>query len=206
MTHIDVYISLNSPWTYLGWSRFRDLAARHGLTANVKPAKFTDVFAVTGGLPLPKRAPERRAYRMMELRRWRDRLGLPIALEPKGFPSDEAPGVRLLIAATQQGHDGVRFAEEIGRALWELDQSISDPDVLAAAAKRAGIDSAAVQAMAAPGSVQDAVWDVNTAEAITRGVFGAPSYVLPDGEIFWGQDRLELLDWRLSGGSQGDHK
>lgn len=198
MTHIDVYISLNSPWSYLGWQRFRGLVARYGLTVAVKPTRFTDVFAVTGGLPLPKRAPERRAYRMMELKRWRDRLGLPIALEPKTFPSDETPGVRLLIAATLQGHDGVRLAEEIGKALWELEQSIAAPDVLAAAAKRAGIDAVAVLASAPPAAALDAAWDANTAEAIKRGVFGAPSFVLPDGEIFWGQDRLDLLDWRLS--------
>ena len=199
VTHVDVYISLNSPWTYLGWQRFRAMMTRHNLTVSVKPARFGEVFAATGGLPLPKRAPERRAYRMMELKRWRDRLGLPITLEPKVFPSDETLGTRLLIAATMQGHDGVQLAEEIGRALWELDQSIADADVLAAAAKRAGIDAAAVMAKARSAAELDAQWEANTAEAIKRGVFGAPSYVLPDGEIFWGQDRLDLLDWRLSG-------
>ena len=196
---IDVYISLNSPWTYLGWARLRGLIARYDLTVSVKPARFGDVFAATGGLPLPKRAPERRAYRMMELKRWRDRLGLPIALEPKGFPSDEAPGTRLLIAAMEQDHDGVRLAEEIGRSLWERDEMIADTGVLAAAAKRAGIDAAAIMAKARPVSALDGQWEANTAEAIKRGVFGAPSYVLADGEIFWGQDRLELLEWRLSG-------
>lgn len=199
MTAIDVYISLNSPWTYLGWQRFRALADRYGLAARVKPARFGEVFAVTGGLPLPKRAPERRAYRMMELRRWRDRLGIPIALEPKSFPSDEVPATHLLIAAVAQGLDGVRLAEEIGRALWELEQSIADPDVLAAAAARAGMDAAAIKAEASPEAELEAAFAANTAEAIARGVFGAPSYVLPDGEIFWGQDRLDLLEWRLSG-------
>jgi 2-hydroxychromene-2-carboxylate isomerase len=198
VTHMDVYISLNSPWTYLGWQRVRALRERYQLTITVKPARFTDVFAATGGLPLPKRAPERRAYRMMELKRWRDRLGLPIALEPKSFPSDEAPGVRLLIAATAQGHDGVRLAEEIGKALWEMEQSIAQPEVLSAAAKRADIDAHAVLAKAASAADLDATWDANTTQAVKRGVFGAPSYVLPDGEIFWGQDRLELLEWRLS--------
>ncbi len=196
-TDIDVYISLNSPWTYLGWSRFRGLVDRYNLNVSIKPTRFSDVFAVTGGLPLPKRAPERRAYRMMELKRWRDRLGLPIALEPKSFPADEVLGVRLLIAATLQGLNGVRLAEEIGRAVWELDQSIAEPAVLSAAATRAAIDAPAVLAAAPPSASLDAVWDANTAEAIKSGVFGAPSYVLPTGEIFWGQDRLDLLEWRL---------
>ena len=136
---------------------------------------------------------------MMELKRWRDRLGIPIALEPKCFPSDETAATRLLIAATQQGRDGVRLAEEIGRALWERDENIADPAVLIAAVGRAGLDADAVCAAAAPEADLDAVWAANTAEAIARGVFGAPSYVLADGEIFWGQDRLDLLEWRLSG-------
>ena len=60
MPHIDTYISLNSPWTYLGWARLRRLVTRYDLTVAVKPVRFGDVFAVTGGLPLPKRAPARR--------------------------------------------------------------------------------------------------------------------------------------------------
>jgi 2-hydroxychromene-2-carboxylate isomerase len=199
MPILDVYISLNSPWTYLAWERLRACAARHGYALSVKPAKFAEVFAATGGLPLPKRAPERQRYRMMELRRWRDRLGIPIALEPKPFPSDETAGVRLVIAAAEQGLDAARLAQEIGRSLWELEEPISEAATLAKAAKRAGLDADAIARASRPVADLDAQWDANTQEAVSRGVFGAPSIVLPDGEIFWGQDRMDLLDWRLSG-------
>lgn len=199
MTAIDVYVSLNSPWTYLSWARLRGMTSKYNLSVTVKPARFGDVFAATGGLPLPKRAPERQRYRMMELRRWRDRLGIPIALEPKGFPSDETAGARLVIAASEQKLDAARLMEEIGRSLWERDESIADPSVLAAAAKRAGLDSDAIRKAGRSDADLDAQWVANTAEAVSRGVFGAPSFVLPDGEIFWGQDRVDLLDWRLSG-------
>jgi 2-hydroxychromene-2-carboxylate isomerase len=198
MTPVDIYISLNSPWTYMAWERLHEIATRRSLAVTVKPAKFAEVFAATGGLPLPKRAPERQAYRMMEMKRWRDRLGLPMVLQPRAFPSDEGPGVRLVIAAMEQGQDAARFAQEIGRALWEHDQSIADAAVLDAAAVRAGLDLASLRARSRPDVDLDAVWTANTAEAVRRGVFGAPSVVLPDGEIFWGQDRVELLDWRLS--------
>ena len=85
MPTIDYYISLNSPWTYLGSARFAAIAKKHDCAVNVKPAKFAEVFAKTGGLPLVKRAPERRAYRLMDLKRWRDHLGIPINIEPEAL-------------------------------------------------------------------------------------------------------------------------
>ena len=198
MPTIDYYISLNSPWTYLGSARFAAIAKKHDCTVNVKPAKFSEVFARTGGLPLVKRAPERRAYRLMDLKRWRDHLGIPINIEPKYFPSDEAPGTRLVLAAKLQGKDAHRLATEIGKALWEMEQSIADPAALAAAAERAGLDAEAIRKAGPSDAELDGMHDELTAEAIKRGVFGAPSYVLPSGEIFWGQDRLEFLDRALA--------
>lgn len=198
MAAIDVFISLNSPWTYLGWARLRAIRAKHNAKITVKPAKLSEVFVQTGGLPLAKRAPARQAYRLMELKRWRDFHGIPIAISPKTFPSDEVPSVRLVIAAGQQGLDTVRLAEEIGRSLWERELNIADATVLSDAATRAGLDATAILAKAPPVAELDAQWEANTADAIQRGVFGAPSYVLESGEIFWGQDRIDLLAWRLS--------
>jgi 2-hydroxychromene-2-carboxylate isomerase len=82
---IDYYMTLTSPWTYLGSAAFAEIAARNNATVNIKPCKFGPIFEQTGGLPLPKRSPQRRAYRMMELKRWREVLGIPINLEPKHF-------------------------------------------------------------------------------------------------------------------------
>jgi 2-hydroxychromene-2-carboxylate isomerase len=100
---IDYYLSLTSPWTYLGSARFAEIAERNGATVNIKPCKFGPIFEQTGGLPLPKRSPQRRAYRMMELKRWREALGIPINLEPKHFPCDDVAATRLVIAAGLQG-------------------------------------------------------------------------------------------------------
>ncbi len=194
---IDYYMTLTSPWTYLGSAPFAEIAVRHGATVNIKPCKFGPIFEQTGGLPLPKRSPQRRAYRMMELKRWREVLGIPIDLEPKHFPCDDAAAARLLIAAKLQGKDALKLSIELGRALWEREETLADPAAVSLAAERAGLDAKELRARGPSDAELDALHEQFTKEALTAGVFGAPSFVLPSGEIFWGQDRLELLDRAL---------
>ncbi len=194
---IDYYLSLNSPWTYMGSALAADIAKRNGATVNVKPAKFGPIFEQTGGLPLPKRSPQRRAYRLMELKRWREVRNIPLILQPKNSPSDDLAATRLVIAAKLQGKDAHRLATEFGRAIWELDQPLGDAEVMAAAGKRAGVDIAAVRAAAPSDAELDQLYEQYTQEALAANVFGAPSFVLPSGEFFWGQDRLEMLERAL---------
>lgn len=194
---ITYYLSLNSPWTYMGSGPFAEIARRYGATIDVKPAKFGPIFEQTGGLPLPKRSPQRQAYRLMELKRWREVRGIPLTVEPKFFPSDDLAAVRLVIAAKLQGRDAHRLSLEFGRAIWEREESLADAAVMSAAAQRAGLDAAALRANAPSDAELDARYEQYTQDALKAGVFGAPSYVLPLGEIFWGQDRLELLDRAL---------
>ena len=198
MTNIDYYLSLNSPWTYLGSARLLELREKHGVQVTVKPTKFADVFAQTGGLPLLKRSPQRQAYRMMELKRWRDQLGIPIILEPKHFPSDETLGYRLVIAADITRQDAVLLSAEIGRALWEEDKDFSDWEVLKEIAKRVNIDADMVRAAVPDDDELDAIVAKNAEDAVSRGVFGAPSYVFEDGEIIWGQDRMDFIARKLA--------
>ena len=194
---ITYYLSLNSPWTYMGSAPFAELARRYGATVDVQPAKFGPIFEQTGGLPLPKRSPQRRAYRLMELKRWREFWGIPLTIEPKFFPSDDAAATRLVIAAKLQGKDAHRLSLELARAVWEREESFAEESVMAAAAQRAGLDAASLRADGPSDAELDALFEQYTQDALKAGVFGAPSYVLPSGEIFWGQDRLELLERAL---------
>jgi 2-hydroxychromene-2-carboxylate isomerase len=194
---VDYYLTLNSPWTYIGSALLAEIARRNRVTVNVKPCKFGPIFEQTGGLPLPKRSPQRQAYRMMELKRWREVRGLPLNLEPKHFPCDDAAATRLVISAQLQGRDALRLSVELGRALWEREESLADPATISSAAQRAGLDVAALRAASPTDAELDALQEQFTLEALKTGVFGAPSYVLPSGEIFWGQDRLELLERAL---------
>jgi 2-hydroxychromene-2-carboxylate isomerase len=194
---IDYYMTLNSPWTYLGSALFAEIASRNRATISIKPCKFGPIFEQTGELPLPKRSPQRRAYRMMELKRWREVRGIPLTLEPRYFPCDDAAPTRLVIAAKLRGEDAHKLSLELGRSIWEREETLADPATIAAAAQRAGLDAVALRAGGPSDAELDALHGQFTKEALAAGVFGAPSFVLPSGEIFWGQDRLELLESTL---------
>lgn len=192
--HIDYYISTSSPWSYLGSGRFVDIVKQSGATVGVHAVDFGTVFAVSGGLPLPKRAPQRQAYRMMEMKRWRDNLDIPLVLEPKAFPITTPISSLAIIAAREAGGDALALSDALLTALWRDDRDTGDTDVVKEIADSVGLDGAAI-VEAAPNFNDQLTAD--TQKAINAGVFGAPSYVLPDGEIFWGQDRIDLLRWRL---------
>src|ERR1700716_484241 len=131
---VDYYITLNSPWTYLGSALFAEIARRHDVTVNIKPCKFGPIFEQTGGLPLPKRSPQRRAYRMMEVKRWREVRGSPLPLEPKYSPCDDTMATRLVIAAKLLAKDSHRLSLELGRAVWEREETLADPATISSAA------------------------------------------------------------------------
>src|SRR3954447_15081348 len=169
---IDYYMTLNSPWTYLGSALFAEIAQRNGVTVNIKPSKFGPIFEQTGGLPLPKRSPQRRAYRMMYRKRRREVRGFPLTLEPKYFPCDDLAATRLLIAAKLQGKDAVRLSIELGRALWEREETLADPEAVSSAARRAGLDAAELRARGPSDAELDALHEQFTREALGAGGVG----------------------------------
>jgi 2-hydroxychromene-2-carboxylate isomerase len=193
---VDYYFSLNSPWSFLGTAHLAEIVKRHGAEVRVKPVDFGQIFPASGGLPLGKRAPQRQAYRLVELKRWSEHLGQAINLQPKHFPAQEARAAHLVIAAGLTGGDPLRLAQAIGHALWCEERDIADPDTLEMIAQETGHDGPALMARAEAPDVEE-TYQAWTQEALEAGVFGAPSYVV-DGEIFWGQDRLDFLERKLS--------
>ncbi len=196
--HVDYYVSLNSPWAFLGSKRFEVIAKKHNADVTIWPVDFGSVFAVSGGLPLPKRAPQRQAYRMMELKRWRDHLGVKITLEPKYFPSNEVPAAQCVIALREQGRmaDAIKLAHAVLNGVWAEEKNSGDPETLKALIAGCGLDAAAVM-KAGEAPEMAAKREAYTKAAIAKGVFGAPSFLI-DGELFWGQDRLDFVERKLA--------
>ena len=199
---IRYFLSPQSPWTYLGHDRFAAIAARAGARIEVLPIDLGKLFPLSGGLPLAKRAPQRQAYRLVELKRFAEHLGLPLTLRPKHFPvpGDAAP--RLLAAVDL--HDGsgsaMGLAGAMLRAVWADERDIADPAVLAALLEAQRLPVQRLDDAAAPAAVQR--FEAATQRAIDAGVFGVPTYAV-GGELFWGQDRLDFLERRLAAATAG---
>lgn len=199
MAHsVDYFVAIQSPWTYLGHARFAALLRASGAQVRVRPMDLGQVFPVSGGLPLPKRAPQRQAYRLLELARFRDHLKLPLNLHPKFFPVPGDAASRLVIAVTQ--HDGQDAAMKLSGALmaavWVDERNINDEVTLTALLLQCALDAGRLEQSKQP-DVQQA-YEAHTQAAIAANLFGAPSYVV-DGEVFWGQDRLDFLERKLRG-------
>lgn len=190
--HIDYYFTPSSPWTYLGHDRFVQLLQSTGSTVRVLPVDYGAVFPASGGLPLGKRAPQRQAYRLVELQRFRQALGLPLNLHPAYFPVGADPACRLILAVDQAEGPAAALdlAGRLGRAVWAEERDIASRDTLAAVLAEAGLPAQRLAESEAPAAAER--YAACTQQAIAAGVFGAPSYVI-DGEIFWGQDRLDFV-------------
>ena len=122
MSDIEYFMSIMSPWSYLGSARFSELAAKSGRNVVIHPMNVGEVFANSGGLPLPKRHPKRQAYRLVELARWKDELGMDkMVIEPDNFPANDANGGKMIAAAKLRGDDAVALAHHYMAGLWERD-------------------------------------------------------------------------------------
>jgi 2-hydroxychromene-2-carboxylate isomerase len=188
------FFAIHSPWTYLGHERFVAMARQNTVQIEVRPFDLGKVFGVSGGLPLAKRAPQRQAYRLVELTRWSEFLGVPMNVQPKFFPVSPDLANRMVIAARlTHGVDvALELAGAIMRGLWAEEKNIGDEDTLAQIAGGCDLDGRALIKSSETASVQ-AEYDRNTEDATAANVFGSPWYVL-DGESFWGQDRLDFLE------------
>ena len=196
--HIDYYFSMLSPWAYIGHGAFHSVVSRYDVEVSYKPVKLFDLFSASETLPVGKRHVSRRFYRMVELQRWREKRGLSFHLEPRHWPFSVAGADCMVIALISRGESPVALMGEIFSRIWEREEDLSSDEVLISAADCVGLDGASLLAEGNASSAHS-VYESNSSEAISHNVFGVPAYLL-NGEYFWGQDRLDLLDDALSSG------
>ncbi|MEL7100331.1 MAG: 2-hydroxychromene-2-carboxylate isomerase [Pseudomonadota bacterium] len=197
MATIDYYFATLSPYTYLAGTRFEAVAAKHGVAITYKPLDVIALFGRTGGTPPKDRHINRIEYRAQELVRQARKLGMPFNLKPAHWPTNAAPSSYAIIAAQSAGGGDLgALVHAMLRAVWAEDKDIAEDAVIRACLTEAGFDPS----LADSGMLQGAeTYAANLEEAVSAGVFGAPFYITPDGERFWGQDRIEDLDLHLSG-------
>ena len=192
---VDYFFVNTSPFCYLGSRAFDALVEKHGLSVNIRPFNLIAIFPKTGGVPLAKRAPERQAYRLVELARWSKFRGLKMNLKPAHFPVKSGLADRMVIACDLTGADALALAHAQFAATWAEKRDISDEATLVEIANGLGMDGGALLDAAKSPDIE-AHYEANTQEALERGVFGAPSF-FHEGEMFWGQDRLDFLERAL---------
>ena len=194
----DYFLTSVSPWTYLGHRLIQEVAARHGATLNVRPVNLGDMFKVSGQVSLADRTPVRQRYRMLELQRFADLRGRKVNLRPKHFPTNPALADHTIIAVIEGGQSPFDYMDRVFSAVWADEREIADAAVLADLLAASGLDAKAVQERANSAEVA-AIRAANTQAAIDADATGVPSFVL-NGEAFWGQDRIDLLDHALKTG------
>lgn len=195
---VDYYFSILSPWAYVGHRTFRSLVSAYDLKVIHKPVVLIDLFSDTGGLPLAKRHPVRQRYRMVELQRWRDKRGLNFHLQPAHWPFNARLVDGVVIAALEEELDPDKFLSRAFAGVWEDQLNLADPAAIAKLADESGLPGHQMVARSASADITTA-YEQNRQDALAVDVFGSPAYVL-DGEVFWGQDRLELLEDALKSG------
>jgi len=196
MAQIDYFFATLSPYCYLAGQRLEEVAARHGATINYKPFDIVAAFARTGGTAPKDRHISRMEYRAQELPRQARKLDMPFNLKPAHWPTNGAPAAYAFIAAQNAGGGDLgALAHAITRAVWAEEKDIAQDDVIRACLTEAGFDPA----LADSGLLMGAeTYARNLEEAVERGVFGAPFYIVGDAR-FWGQDRIADIDAHLAG-------
>ena len=195
---IDYYYSAISPWSYFGHARLGELAARHTLTIAYHPMPLGKVFAGSGGLALKERHPSRQAMRLLELQRWREKLKMPLTLWPKFWPFDASMADRVTLSLLANGHNPHAFIAQAFEGCFAREENAADVATLASYLTACGFDADKILAHAQTDEIA-ITYQHNAEEALNIGVFGSPSFVY-HGEIFFGQDRLDLLEDAIASG------
>lgn len=197
MAVIEYFYAAHSAFAYLGSARLMQIAEAGGRTIDHRPVDLRRVISESGAVPFRERTQVHRAYFFgREIQRWSEERNAPVMA---GTPTHHANDITLpncmLVAGILQGLDINRLAHTLLEAHWRDDADLADRDTLARLGDLAGYDAGLLLDAADSPDVR-ARYNANTTEAIERSVFGSPTYFV-DGDMFYGQDRLEMLERAL---------
>ena len=191
MARIDYFLFPISPFTYLAGDRLEQIATKHQAEITYKPFDLMKIFAEVDTPPVGQRHPSKQSYRLQELRRIAEGNAMEINIQPAHFPTNPAPASAAIIAAQEAGGGDVGgLVRSILAACWAEERDVAEDAVLADCLEQNGFSKGLLMSGLLSGME---AYERNTQEALERGVFGSPFYLVGE-EAFWGQDRLEYLD------------
>jgi 2-hydroxychromene-2-carboxylate isomerase len=191
---IEFFFDCSSPWTYLGFQNIQPMAVELGASIRWRPILVGGVFnAVNPSVYASRDNPvlAKRAYLLKDLQDWARHSGLVIKNPPTVFPVNSVKAMRGCLLLEAEGKL-TAFARAAFEAYWGDDHDISQDDVLARVATRAGVDPAYLLAGLGEPAVKDKL-RANTEELMRRGGFGSPTMFVGGTDMFFGNDRLALV-------------
>ncbi len=197
MADIEYFYSTHSAFAYIGSARLIEIAKAAGRRIVHRPIDLRPVVQAARGPGFSGFSDAHRAYFFgREIARWSEfRCAPAVGYRPTHHDKDLSLSSCMIIAAVEDGRNADRLAHAILEAHWRDDADHADPATLSRIAGAAGYDADALLARARTPDIQ-AQFQANTEEAIARSVFGSPTYFV-DGDMFYGQDRLEFVERAL---------
>jgi 2-hydroxychromene-2-carboxylate isomerase len=194
---LEFFFDCSSPWTYLAFVRLLKLADRVPVTLVWRPVLVGGVFNKVNADVYKQREmpnPVKSSYYRKDLRDWADFAGVNI-IQPSVFPVRSVTAMRACFYAIEQDRL-VPFAIALFEAYWRDDKDISQNEEILACAGRAGLDGDAL--LTAAGSAEaKASLIAKTEDLIQRGGFGSPTFFINTTDMYFGNDRLELIEAKL---------
>ncbi|MBK9522804.1 MAG: 2-hydroxychromene-2-carboxylate isomerase [Rhodocyclaceae bacterium] len=193
---LDFYFDFGSPAAYLAYTQLSKLAADTGAQIELKPILLGGIFQATGNRP-PISVPLKGQYLFADLNRFAKRYGVVLNVNPH-FPINTLNLMRADIGLQLRNDTRLpKYRDAMFAAIWVDQQNMNDPETVGTVLAKSGFDPMAISALAGDPEVKEAL-KIATQEAVNQGVFGAPSFIV-DGELFWGQDRLDFVREALRG-------
>ena len=191
---VEFWFDVGSPAAYLAWHRLPKVAQRTGAAIDYCPMLLGGVFQATGNQS-PINIPAKGEWLQRDLERFAQREGIEYRRNPH-FPINTLMAMRVALGLQQQDEAQMRrFVDAVYRAIFAQGENMNDAQVAARVFQAAGFDPEALAALASRPEVKERLKAV-TAEAVSRGVFGAPTFFV-NGEMHWGQDRLDWVERAL---------
>lgn len=192
---LEFWFEFASTYSYLAAARIESTATEAGVSIVWRPFLLGPIFAAQGWNTSPFNVyPAKGRYMWRDMERLTAAAGLPFR-RPDPFPQNGLLASRLALIGAQEGWVG-DFARRVYAAEFGAGRDISKTETLTEILNAMGLDAPALtQRMRTDESIKNRL-RIETEDAQRQGIFGAPTFVTPDGEIFWGNDRLEAaLAW-----------